>query len=147
VEGCSRVGSRVAAPASVRTSRTVRVVGADCPCCTLWPRCSSCSSCVLERLCFDRVGQWFLVGRCLADRPPGRRGLSARHELLADRPRTWYGPSMRRGAGWVILFVFNEQSAVDRGPSAWCGQSTWVAAGQLSPLLRASPLGSFGVCS
>jgi hypothetical protein len=84
VVGCSRVGSRAA---SVRTSRTVRVVGADCPRGALSPSCSSCSSRVLERLCFDPVGQQFLVGRCLADSPPGRRGLSARHELLADCQR------------------------------------------------------------
>jgi hypothetical protein len=119
VVGCSRVGSRAATPASVRTSRTVHVVGADCPRGGFWPKCSSCSSRVLERLRFDPVGQRFLVGSCLADRPPGRRGLSAQHELLADRPRTWYGPSARRGAGWVVLLVFNGLSAVGRGPSAW----------------------------
>jgi hypothetical protein len=81
-------------------------------------RCSSCSSRVLEHFGFDPVGQLLLTGGCLADRPPGRHGLSARHELLADRPRTWYGPSACRGAGWVVLFVFNGQSAVGRGPSA-----------------------------
>jgi hypothetical protein len=70
-------------------------------------RCSSCSSCVLERFGFDPVGKLLLTGGFLADRPPGRRGLSARHELLADRPRTWYGPSACRGANWVVLFVFN----------------------------------------
>jgi hypothetical protein len=48
---------------------------------------------VLEHLRFDPVGQWLLVESGLADSPPGRRGQSARHELLADRPRTWYGPS------------------------------------------------------
>jgi hypothetical protein len=94
------------------------VVGADCSRGAFWPRCSSCSSRVLERLRFDPVGQRFLVGRCLPDRPPGRHGLSARHELLADRPRMWYGLSACRGAGWVVLFVFNGQSAVGRGPSA-----------------------------
>jgi hypothetical protein len=26
---------------------------------------------------------------------------------VADCPRTWYGPSACRGAGWVVLFVFN----------------------------------------
>jgi hypothetical protein len=81
-------------------------------------RCSSCSSRVLERFGFDPVGQLLLTGGCLADRSPGRRGLSARHKLLANRPRTWYGPSACRGAGWVILFMFNRQSAVARGSSA-----------------------------
>jgi hypothetical protein len=83
------------------------VVGADCPREAFWPRCSSCSSRVLKRIRFDLFGYQFLVVRCLADRPPGRRGLSAWHKLLADRPRTWYGPSACRGAGWVVLFVFN----------------------------------------
>jgi hypothetical protein len=59
-----------------------------------------------------------VTGGCLADRPLGCRGLSARHEMLADRPRTWYGPSACRGAGWVVLVVFNGQSAMGRGPSA-----------------------------
>jgi hypothetical protein len=77
--------------------------------------CSSCSSRVLERFGFDSVGQLLLTGGCLADCPPGRRGLSARHELLTDHPRMWYGPSACRGAGWIVIFVFNGQSAV--GPS------------------------------
>jgi hypothetical protein len=114
VLGCSRVGSRAAAPVLVRISRTVLMVGADCPHGAFWPKCSSCSSRVLERLRFDPVGQRFLVGKCLADRPPRRHGLSARHGLLA---RTWYGPSACRGAGWVVLSVFNGQFAVGRGPS------------------------------
>jgi hypothetical protein len=82
-------------------------------------RCSSCSSRVLERFGFDPVGHLLLTGGCLADRTPGGRRLSAWHELLADRPRMWYGPSACRGAGLVVLFVFNGQSAVGRGPSAW----------------------------
>jgi hypothetical protein len=96
------------------------VVGADSPRGEFLPRCSSCSSRVLERLCFDPVGQWLLVGSGLADTPPGRRGQPARDELLADRPRTWHGPSACRGAGWVVQSVFNGPSAVLRGPSAWC---------------------------
>jgi hypothetical protein len=79
-------------------------------------RCSSYSSRVLERFGFDPVGQLLLSGGCMADRPPGRRRLSARHELLVDRLRMWYGPSTCRGASWVVLFVFNGQSAVGRGP-------------------------------
>jgi hypothetical protein len=81
-------------------------------------RCSSCSSLVIERSGFDLVGQLLLTRGYLADHPPGRRGQSAWHELLADRPRTWYGPSACRGAGWVVLFVFNGQSAMGCGPSA-----------------------------
>jgi hypothetical protein len=70
-------------------------------------RCSWCSSRVLERFGIDPVGQLLFTKGCLADRPPGRCRPSARHELLADRPRTWYGLSACRGAGWVVLFVFN----------------------------------------
>jgi hypothetical protein len=79
--------------------------------------CSSCLSRVLERFGFDPFGQLLLTRGCLVDRPPGRRGLSAGHDLLADRPRMWYGPSACRGVSWVILFVFNGQSVVGRGPS------------------------------
>jgi hypothetical protein len=64
------------------------------------PKCSSRFSRVLERLRFDLVGQWLLVESGLADSSQGRRRQSARHELLADRPRTWYGPSACKGAGW-----------------------------------------------
>jgi hypothetical protein len=100
-----------------RTWRTVREEGADSPHGAFWPNCSSCSSCVLEHLRFDPIGQWLLVESGLADSRPGRRGQSAQHELLADRPRTWYGPSACGGAGWVVLLVFNRPSAVWRGPS------------------------------
>jgi hypothetical protein len=82
-------------------------------------KCSSCSSRVLERFGFDPFGQLLLTGGRLADRLPRRCGLSVRYELLADRARVWYGPSACRGAGWVVLFVFNRQSVVGRGPSAW----------------------------
>jgi hypothetical protein len=83
------------------------------------PRCSSRSSCVLERRRFDPVGQWLLVESGLADSPQGRRGQSARHELLADRPRTWYGLSALGCSSQVVLLVFNGPSAVWCGPSAW----------------------------
>jgi hypothetical protein len=91
---------------------------------------------------FDSVGQGLLVESCLADNPPGRRGQSEWHELIADRPRAWYEPSARRGVGWVVLFVFNGPSTVGCGPSARCprivrqvtadrppgdrGQSAWL---------------------
>jgi hypothetical protein len=82
-------------------------------------RCSSCSSRVLERFGFNPVGQSFLTRGCLADRPPGRRRLSARHELLVDCPRTWHEPSAFSSAGWVVLFGFNGQSTRGCGPSEW----------------------------
>jgi hypothetical protein len=71
-----------------RAWQTVRGVLADCPRGVV----RSFSSRVLERFGFNPVGQLLLTRGCL-DRLPGCRGLSARHELLADCPRTWYGPS------------------------------------------------------
>jgi hypothetical protein len=101
------------------------------------PRCSSHSSRVLERLHFDPVGQWLLVESGLANILQGRRGQSARHELLADRPRTWYGPSACGGAGWVVLLVFNGPSAVWCGPSAWWSRTVRPrAADRLPGLLQ-----------
>jgi hypothetical protein len=87
----------------------------------VFPRCSWHSSRVLERLRLDPVGQWLLVESGLADSPQGRRRQSAQHELLADRPRTCYGPSACGGACWVVLLVFNGLSAV------WCGPSVWLS--------------------
>jgi hypothetical protein len=97
------------------------------------PRCSSCSLRVLERLRFDPVGQWLFVESGLADSPQGRCGQSARHELLADRPRTWYGPSACGGACWVVLLVFNGPSAVWCGPSAWWSRTVRPRAADRPP--------------
>jgi hypothetical protein len=97
------------------------------------PRCSLRSSRVLERRHFDPVGQWLLVESGLADSPQGRRGQSARHELLADRPRTWYGPSVRGGASWVVLLVFNGPSAVWCRPSAWWSRTVRPRAADRPP--------------
>jgi hypothetical protein len=119
VVGCYRVGFQAAVPAPVRTSRTVRVVGADRPRGGFCPGVLRVLRMFLSVVVFDSVGQWLLVESGLADSPQGRRGQSARHELLADRPRTWYRPSARGGSGWVVLLVFNGLSAV------WCGPSTW----------------------
>jgi hypothetical protein len=126
------------------TWRTVREEGADSPRGAFWPRCSSCSSRVHERLRFDPVGQWLLVESGLADSPPGRRGQSARHELLADRSRTWYGPSAFGGAGWVVLLVFNGPSAP--GPQT-VRQDCCRTAKSFASLFVLLLLGSFGVCS
>jgi hypothetical protein len=97
------------------------------------PRCSSRSSHVLERCRFDPVGQWLLVESGLADSPQGRCGQSARHELLADCPRTWYGLSARGGAGWVVLLVFNVASAVWCGPSARWSRTVRLRAADRPP--------------
>jgi hypothetical protein len=122
-----------------RTWQTVREEGADSPRGAFWPRCSSCSSRVLERLHFDPVDQWLLVESGLADSPPGHHRQSARHELLADHPRTWYGPSAWGGAGWVVLLVFNRPYAVWHGPSAqWPRTVRPRAADRLPRLLQNS---------
>jgi hypothetical protein len=54
----------------------------------------------------------------LADRPPERRGLSARHELLADRPRVEvlvgsFCSCLMDSSSWVA-----DRPHGDRGPSA-----------------------------
>jgi hypothetical protein len=79
-------------------------------------RCSLCSSRVLERFCFDPFCQLFLARRSLADCPPGRQGPPARHQLLADRPRTGCGPSVIRGALLEVRLPFSNRSSVTRGP-------------------------------
>jgi hypothetical protein len=89
----------------------------------------------------------------LADRSPGRRGPSARHKLLADRPRTGRELFIIRGAllecrlpfsdfplfevcYWRVGFLFRtvrpgpmDRPPVPRGLSAWCLEEL------LSPLL------------
>jgi hypothetical protein len=70
-----------------RTWRTVREEGADSPRGAFWPRCSSCSSRVLERLRFDPVGQWLLVESGLADGPRGTSCSRTVRGRGTDRPR------------------------------------------------------------
>jgi hypothetical protein len=52
------------------------------------------------------------------DCPPGDRGLSVWHELLADRPRTGYGPFTCLGALLVVLLRLTNRLPVGSGPSA-----------------------------
>jgi hypothetical protein len=80
-------------------------------------RCSSCSSQVPERFHFDPLWQLFLVGRSLADHPPGCRGPSVRHQLLTDRPRARRGPSIFRGALLEVLLAFSDCPSESRGLS------------------------------
>jgi hypothetical protein len=56
--------------------------------------------------------------------------------LLADHPRTWYGPSACGGAGWVVLLVFNGPSAVWCRPSAWWSRTVRSRAADRPPGLR-----------
>jgi hypothetical protein len=86
-------------------------------------RCSLCSLRVLERFHFDSFAHLFLARRSLADCPPGRRRPSARHQLLADRPRTRRGPSVIRGALLEVRFSFSDRPSVICGPSA---RTTWT---------------------
>jgi hypothetical protein len=46
----------------------------------------------------DRPCMGIRPSACMPDCPPGNRELSARHLLLADRPRTRRGPSVIQGA-------------------------------------------------
>jgi hypothetical protein len=88
-------------------------------------RCSSCSSSVLEPFGFDPVGQLLLTGGCLADRPPGRRGLFTRTSC----PRTVRGRGTDRSRVKVPVGSFcswltdsppwvADRLHGDRGPSA-----------------------------
>jgi hypothetical protein len=52
------------------------------------------------------------------DRLPGHRGPSARHRLLADRPRTGHKLSVIRGALLEGRLSFSDCPSVTRGPSA-----------------------------
>jgi hypothetical protein len=79
--------------------------------------CSSCSSHVLEHLRFDPFGQLFLARRSLADCSLGRRGLSARHQLLTNQARTVH--YSRCTSGGSVAFFRNVRSRVaDRPPGA-----------------------------
>jgi hypothetical protein len=103
--------------------------------------CSSCSSRVLERFRFDPFGQLFLAGSGFADRPPRRRGPSARHELLADRPRTRCRPYVFQGVLPEVLLAFSDRPprTVHRphgdSPPGHRRPFTWACTELLSPLL------------
>jgi hypothetical protein len=71
--------------------------------------CFSCLSRVLERSLFDLLCQLFLVGKGFADRPPGHRGPSAQHKLLADRPRIGRGLFIFQGAVLEVLLQFSDR--------------------------------------
>jgi hypothetical protein len=81
---------------------------------------------------------------CGPDCPPRNHGLSAWHQLLADRPRPRYGWSVFRGVGLVVLLRLTDCLPVGSGPSARCPRtvhpqarrpSAWHCVGLLSPLL------------
>jgi hypothetical protein len=110
--------------------RTVRPLPVD------RPRGAS-SSCVRPVLVSSRVDpsrcQSFVAGglldslcrgtrpsACGLDCPPGVRGLSVRHQLLADRPRTKYELSVFQGALLVVLLRLADCPPVGSGPSARC---------------------------
>jgi hypothetical protein len=79
---CSRVSSRAAVPAPVRTWRTVRLVGADRLRGACWPRVLRVcrvflSACVSIRLasCFWSGDVWRTVRLDVVDRPHGTRSV------------------------------------------------------------------------
>jgi hypothetical protein len=85
------------------------------------------------------------------DCPPGDRRLSARHELLADRLRTRYGPYALLGASLVVLLRLTDRPPVGSGPSApgsrIVRQGVRRTAKSFAFLSYTFALGSFGVCS
>jgi hypothetical protein len=104
---CSRSCSRSAAHVSVRTWRTVRLVGADSPCGLEFIQFVACSCVFVVRSVETSVFGW----EWCADRPSMHRGPSERCELPADRPRVGHGLSDFRG-------VHNGGFAHFFGPSA-----------------------------
>jgi hypothetical protein len=120
--------------------------------------CSSCSSCILDCLHFDPFCELSLAGRGFADRPPGRHGLSARHELLTERLRTGRRPSVFLGVVLEVLLAFSDclprprrPSAAPREPSARSPrivrQGLRRVAKSFAFLSFAFALGLFGICS
>jgi hypothetical protein len=86
-----------------------------------------------------------------ADCPPGEHGLSTRHELLADCPKTRYGPSTCLGARLVVLLRLTDRPPVGSGPfapgSRTVREGVRRTAKSFSSLSFVFALGSFGVCS
>jgi hypothetical protein len=94
--------------------------------------CSSCVRPVLASSCVDLSRCQSFVVVCLSDHPyrgvgpsvggpdclPGDRGQSARHQLLADHPRTRRRPSFIQGAVLEVLLPFSDC------PPEGCGLST-----------------------
>jgi hypothetical protein len=113
VEGSSWFFSRAAIPARVRTWRTVRLVGADSPHGTGWPRVLRVRRVFLSVFVSIRLVVWFwpeevcrTVRIWVADRP--REGRTIR-PAVADRPRgtscswTVRGPGTDYPRGWVLV--------------------------------------------
>jgi hypothetical protein len=119
VVGCSRVCSRVAVPAPVRTWRKVRLVSADSPRGASWPRVLRVRRVFLSVFISICLANCF-VDCSLADRPPGRRGPSARHQLLADHLWTRYGPSVCCSVHLVVLLRLTDHPPMGSTPSAQC---------------------------
>jgi hypothetical protein len=86
---CSRSFSWPAAPVSVRTWRTVHLVGADSPRGPEFVQFVTCSCTFLVQSVETSVFGW----EWFTDRPHVHRGLSTQYELPADRTRVGHGPS------------------------------------------------------
>jgi hypothetical protein len=80
VVGCLRVRGRAAL--SARGGQSARGRGRSTR--SQLTECSSCSSRVLARLCFDPFRWVFLVGKCLSDGPPRVAGPSVRRGRSAS---------------------------------------------------------------
>jgi hypothetical protein len=71
----------------------------------------------------DRLCRGTGPSACGPDCPHGVRGLSARHQLLADRPRTKYELSVFQGALLVVLLRLTDCPPVGSRPSARCSRT------------------------
>jgi hypothetical protein len=108
--------------------------------------CSSCSSCFLECFRFDPFGQLFLARRSLTDCPPGCRGPSARHQLLADRSRIGHRPSVTRSALLEVWFSFSNHPSVTCEPSACTTRTSARSSRTVHLVLADCPLGALQSC-
>jgi hypothetical protein len=102
--------------------------------------CSSCSSCVLARSCFDQFTWLFFIRRSLSDSPSGVAGQSARRGRSASVRRTVCCSRCTTGGSGTIFVRFATCSRTVRLVPADslpppCGRSAQAIADCLSPLL------------
>jgi hypothetical protein len=129
VVGCSRVCSRAALPAPVRTWRTVRLVGADSPRGPSWPR-------VLRVLhVFLRAFRWIhFVSEFLLHEVHGRSVLECQTICVgADGPRAHRGWSVIECAMLEVRGFSSDGLSQPRGQSAYASRTVRPVSADIPP--------------